>query len=771
MGQLHRVFLGKGAEMTITLYKKDSASGTVYNSSVIESLSATQNADIMADIVPIDTAICRIRSETPLVAEYMDVDDNTGITGRPLSPLVAPIGHYVVKQINNLGNNLYEIQGYSLVYRLDTPKVPAKYYNGVSLSVALKDVEKNANGSFGVTYNVDTALSGKTITGYCPEQTARERLQQFCWAVGGYVSCACSTLINIFAIPSTVQGTVPKSKIYAFPAVANEDEVARVNLTVHTYTAGTNGDDIVIDADGNKYVHTTSTLTMANTALTGVSNREVSVDNATLVNSSNAQATLLRMASVYFNSGTWYGTTTPQGYIPGQMVQAEDRDGQKRQGYISVLTYSFGKGAATTMELKQSVSISGLPAPVLSVTSTNETLWITSSDDKVTSFMLYENDTLIHTFTQLSTPTASITNGTMSWNSITNADGYIVNAVKDGATQSKSVTETSINLSAWLTEAGTYSLTVKASGYGYIMSEESAAVAYTIQNKLAPPTIAIDGNTLKITDVENAQKYKIYANGELKTTIPKAVQPFTLTLNYKSDIGLFNYGRVKIGSVPTSDNDYDYQAVSTHIENKAGSNLGTTVTVNNVLKYYSWATNPTSGSTNWQTPVEHTEQSYDLCYFTCLTGDTLVTMADNNVKRLDAIEVGDYVLSFDFDNKILIPRKVIYTDKNEMKSHTEYDKWTFEDGTEIKTVHRHEFYNLEAQRMKYMDEWSVGEHTYKIDGTMPKLISHKIVEETVRHYKITLEGSTNYFANGLLTGDRNCPKNITLNILCNEKGE
>ena len=54
------------------------------------------------------------------------------------------------------------------------------------------------------------------------------------------------------------------------------------------------------------------------------------------------------------------------------------------------------------------------------------------------------------------------------------------------------------------------------------------------------------------------------------------------------------------------------------------------------------------------------------------------------------------------------------------------------------------------------------------DGTH---ISHKIVEQMVRHYKITLEGSTNYFANGLLTGDKNYPKNITLNILCNEKGE
>ena len=318
---------------------------------------------------------------------------------------------------------------------------------------------------------------------------------------------------------------------------------------------------------------------------------------------------------------------------------------------------------------------------------------------------------------------------------------------------------------------GAHTVKVKAKAGGYNDSEFSNTVTYIVQNKLATPTIAIDGNTLKITDVENAQKYKIYANGELKTTITKAVQAFTLTLNYaKVTDARFTHGRVKIGSAPTSDDDYDYQAVNGHIENKAGSNLGTTVTVENVLKYYTWTAWGTPGSTNWQTPVEHTEQTYDLCYAVCLTGDTLVTMADNSVKRLDMIELGDYVLSFDFDSKMLIPRKVIYTDKNEMKYHTEYDKWTFEDGTEIKTVHRHEFYNLEAQRMKYMDEWSIGEHTYKIDGTMPKLISHKIVEETVRHYKITLEGSTNYFANGLLTGDRNCPKNITLNILCNEKG-
>ena len=783
--------------MTITLYKKDSASGTVYDSSVIESLSVTQNADIMADIVPIDTAICRIRSETPLVAEYMDVDDNTGITGRPLSPLVAPIGHYVVKQINNLGNNLYEIQGYSLVYRLDTPKVPAKYYNGVSLSVALKDVEKNANGSFGVTYNVDTALSGKTITGYCPEQTARERLQQFCWAVGGYVSCACSALINILAIPSTVQGTVPKSKIYAFPAVANEDEVARVNLTVHTYTAGTSGDDIVIDADGNKYVHTTSTLTMANTALTGVSNREISVDNATLVNSSNAQATLLRMASVYFNSGTWYGTTTPQGYIPGQMVQAEDRDGQLRQGYISALTYSFGKGAATTMELKQSVSIAGLPAPVLSVTSTNETLWITSSDDRVTSFMLYDNDTLIHTFTQLSTPTASITNGTMSWNSITNADGYIVNAVKDGAEQSKSVTETSINLSAWLTEAGTYSLTVKASGYGYIMSEESAAVAYTIQNKLATPTIAMnaDGKTLEITDVANATSYDVYVDGTLKTNVASVPNTTTFDLSTLPDITDGTH-TVKVKAKANGYNDSEFSNEVSYTKAPAGykvtfasdfssiaysggeisgvtltANTGESTPLTSAARGLVWqgvstlaASEAISGSISYidasgakggfyQYLTLTSDITITYADDTCLTGDMLITLADGTTKRIDTITLADRVLAYNPETMALEADEIIRCDSDKIKTHSEYDIWTFDDDTVVKTVHRHRLYNAEKQAMVYMDEWNVGDHAVKIDGTKVALVNHVNVQEEVRHYTI-FTNHQNYFVNGLLSGNR-----------------
>ena len=55
-----------------------------------------------------------------------------------------------------------------------------------------------------------------------------------------------------------------------------------------------------------------------------------------------------------------------------------------------------------------------------------------------------------------------------------------------------------------------------------------------------------------------------------------------------------------------------------------------------------------------------------------------------------------------------------------------------------------------------------GEHAYTLDGRRVALVSHETVEEAVRHYKLTGQKGTNYFANGLLTGDRNCPTGIEL---------
>ena len=55
--------------------------------------------------------------------------------------------------------------------------------------------------------------------------------------------------------------------------------------------------------------------------------------------------------------------------------------------------------------------------------------------------------------------------------------------------------------------------------------------------------------------------------------------------------------------------------------------------------------------------------------------------------------------------------------------------------------------------MVYMDEWKIGEHDRRRDGVLVTLISHENVEETVNHYTIFTKNQ-NYFANGLLSGNR-----------------
>lgn len=144
----------------------------------------------------------------------------------------------------------------------------------------------------------------------------------------------------------------------------------------------------------------------------------------------------------------------------------------------------------------------------------------------------------------------------------------------------------------------------------------------------------------------------------------------------------------------------------------------------------------------------------------CLTGDTLITLADGLSKRIDQLTLADKVMSYNPYTMLLEPDEITYTDSAEHKTHTEYKIYTFADGTTVKTVHRHRFYNVERQAMVYMDEWKIGEHALTIEGNKIALVKHETVNEEVQHYTIFTKNQ-NYFANGLLSGNR-YTKHLTL---------
>ena len=151
-------------------------------------------------------------------------------------------------------------------------------------------------------------------------------------------------------------------------------------------------------------------------------------------------------------------------------------------------------------------------------------------------------------------------------------------------------------------------------------------------------------------------------------------------------------------------------------------------------------------------------------YQNCILADSLVTMADGTKKALGDIVVGDEILSYDWETGELIANPVIYAsgqDKTRKWTTIRYFVWTFSDGTIIKSAFAHRFYNAEQKKFVYLEFWNIGDRIYKEDGTYAALVSKETVYETCTYGRITGLYGTNYFANGALTGDRNCPENIT----------
>lgn len=152
-------------------------------------------------------------------------------------------------------------------------------------------------------------------------------------------------------------------------------------------------------------------------------------------------------------------------------------------------------------------------------------------------------------------------------------------------------------------------------------------------------------------------------------------------------------------------------------------------------------------------------------YHSCLDVNTLVTMADGSTKRLGDIVIGDNVKSWDFENNVAINKEIVSTSLGELEKFRTvkpYFKLTFSDGTIIKHASTHRFYNVEQKAFVYTIYWNIGEHTYKQDGSIVSLVSRELIDDSMVHGMITMDGYTCYFANGLMTGDRRCPSNITI---------
>lgn len=129
----------------------------------------------------------------------------------------------------------------------------------------------------------------------------------------------------------------------------------------------------------------------------------------------------------------------------------------------------------------------------------------------------------------------------------------------------------------------------------------------------------------------------------------------------------------------------------------------------------------------------------------CLSGDTLITLADRTERRLDELTGTEMVLGGDLHPaRILRLARGMWSPK-----HTLYH---FDDETVIDETHEHRFFNVEQGFWQKLKNWRVGDHAKRLDGGAPALVSVELKEERAEMFGIWVERGS-YWANGLLSGD------------------
>lgn len=163
-----------------------------------------------------------------------------------------------------------------------------------------------------------------------------------------------------------------------------------------------------------------------------------------------------------------------------------------------------------------------------------------------------------------------------------------------------------------------------------------------------------------------------------------------------------------------------------------------------------------SGSTSFNTVVSHNSP--------CFVAGTPITKPDGTTVNIEDINIGDEVLTFNFDKSITEPRIVRGLSKKKVGKVVKYH---FEDGSTLKATHDHPIYceyvgwtstDPEFTSTKYnlhTIKTQIGYFTKKSDGTLLKIVNIEDVTEDVLVYNLrSVEANHNFYANDLLVHNR-----------------
>lgn len=242
------------------------------------------------------------------------------------------------------------IRARSRVAKLEQKKLPAVMYESAGVPAVVQSIIGSS-----AAYTLDAAFSEATVTGFCPEQSARERLVWVCFVIGAYVKSFFSQGLEILPLEES-ETLVPMDKTYWRPSVTYKDHVTAVQVTAYSFAAGTpaSTDKWVQTGDGTTYIVTEQRYTLSNPeAPAGADENVVTVDGVMLVNAQNVDEVLSHQSKHYFKrTSVELDAVNNAEYMPGQRLTAHADEEMLVTGYAMSAAFTFGLQAKSRIVLE-----------------------------------------------------------------------------------------------------------------------------------------------------------------------------------------------------------------------------------------------------------------------------------------------------------------------------------------------------------------------------------------------------------------------------------
>jgi hypothetical protein len=193
--------------------------------------------------------------------------------------------------------SVYHIKCESPLGVFDKIKMPAKMYNTTAQGVLTEILQ--AVNSYGVIGDIieDTVIAddftGTNVTGFCPEQTARERLQWLLLLTNSYIKNFFDASIRIKRMTTGSGTMIPLEKTYWKPELTNRAYVTKIVVHGYTFTQGTpqNTDQYVTDGT-TTWIVTDQRVQITNTNVPNdVPENIVEVEGVMIINTADYRCT------------------------------------------------------------------------------------------------------------------------------------------------------------------------------------------------------------------------------------------------------------------------------------------------------------------------------------------------------------------------------------------------------------------------------------------------------------------------------------------------